>query len=308
MRNADAEKATDELTVSLEFQSLSSLNPPPQALRDSLNLALFSNVLAAPVHSTLSKRSIIPRPDLLSASSFALLSQAGISSIPNSVITGDIGVSPISASAITGFGLIYGTPMYAFWISERVPYHFIVGHSASGDDSASATQVTGGVYAADYSLATSTLLTQAVSDANAAYTFAMGVTSTDSVINVLTGELGGLTLAPGLYTFDTGVTASADFTLAGGPEDVWIFQIAGVFSVASGVNTILAASDIASGAPDASNVFFAVTGGATLGTTSHLEGIILSATTVIFETEASLHGRAFAGTAITLSMATVTAP
>jgi hypothetical protein len=35
-----------------------------------------------------------------------ILTKTGVSTVPDSVITGDIGVSPIAATAMTGFGLI----------------------------------------------------------------------------------------------------------------------------------------------------------------------------------------------------------
>ena len=39
------------------------------------------------------------------------------------------------------------------------------------------------------------------------------------------GQIGGLTLAPGLYKWSNNVLISNDVTLSGGPNDVWIFQI-----------------------------------------------------------------------------------
>ena len=44
--------------------------------------------------------------DLGTAGNFAVLSKAGISTVPPSAIVGDIGVSPIDSTAITGFDLI----------------------------------------------------------------------------------------------------------------------------------------------------------------------------------------------------------
>ena len=53
------------------------------------------------------------------------------------------------------------------------------------------------------------------------------------------GEIGALTLAPGRYNWSTGVSISNDATLAGGPNDVWIFQIAANLSEASVKNVTL---------------------------------------------------------------------
>src|ERR1043165_4213866 len=49
---------------------------------------------------------LIGKPvDLGTAGSYAILSQSGISTVPPSAITGNMGVSPISATGITGFSL-----------------------------------------------------------------------------------------------------------------------------------------------------------------------------------------------------------
>jgi len=45
-----------------------------------------------------------------------------------------------------------------------------------------------------------------------------------------------------------------------------------------------------------------------LGTTSHFEGIVLSKTLIAVKTGASINGRLFAQTAVTLQMNKVTAP
>ena len=50
------------------------------------------------------------------------------------------------------------------------------------------------------------------------------------------GEIGGMTLVPGLYKWGSGVTISTDVTLDGGPDDVWIFQISGDVTQASGAS------------------------------------------------------------------------
>jgi len=59
------------------------------------------------------------------------------------------------------------------------------------------------------------------------------------------GEIGGLTLVPGLYKWGTGVSISKNVTLAGGSSDVWIFQIAGSMTQASATKVILAGGALA---------------------------------------------------------------
>jgi hypothetical protein len=43
--------------------------------------------------------------DMKSACGYAVLSKSGISTVPNSNVVGNIGVSPITAAAMTGFSM-----------------------------------------------------------------------------------------------------------------------------------------------------------------------------------------------------------
>ena len=72
-----------------------------------------------------------------------------------------------------------------------------------------------------------------------AYTDAAGRTSAD-FIELGADQIGGLTLAPGLYKWSTDVSISEDVTLSGGPNDVWIFQVAGKLKQANATRVILA--------------------------------------------------------------------
>ena len=116
------------------------------------------------------------------------------------------------------------------------------------------------------------------------------------------GEIGGLTLAPGLYKWGTGLLITKDVTLAGGPNDVWIFQVAGTLKQASATRVTLA------GGARAKNIFWQVAGAVTIGTTAHFEGIVLAKTMIAVNTGASVHGRLLAQTAVTLQMNAVTQP
>src|SRR5208337_515202 len=104
----------------------------------------------------------------------------------------------------------------------------------------------------------------------------------------------GKTLSPGLYKWTSTVTLPSDVTIAGSATDVWIFQISGDLTMSSAVNVTL------SGGAQAKNIFWQVAGQATLGTTSHFEGIVLSMTGITFQTGASMNGRALAQTAVVL--------
>ena len=65
-----------------------------------------------------------------------------------------------------------------------------------------------------------------------AYTDAAG-RSSPNFTELGGGEIGGLTLVPGLYKWGTVVLISTNVTLSGGPNDVFIFQIAGTLTQAN---------------------------------------------------------------------------
>jgi predicted small secreted protein len=212
------------------------------------------------------------------AGNFVILAGSGITTVPTSVITGDIGVSPIASGAITGFGLIL---------------------DSTGTFSTS-SQVTGKVYAFDYTSPTPSMLNTAVSDMLAACNDAAGRTNPDFT-ELGAGDISGLTLNPGLYKWGTGILINNDVTLNGGPDDIWIFQSAGVISMAANVKVIL------TGGAQAKNIFWQ-TVSCTLGANSHIEGIVLSSTAISLITGATVNGRLLAQTAVTLQMNTVTQP
>ncbi len=199
--------------------------------------------------------------------------------MPDSVITGDIGVSPIDSTALTGFSLTVD----------------------ASEEFATSTQVIGQVLAPDYASPTPANLTAAVGAMETAYTDAAGRTTPDHT-ELGAGEIGGLTLAPGLYKWGTGVTISTDVTLAGGAEDVWIFQIDGDITQASDVRVNL------SGDAQSENIFWQTFGQVSIGTNAHLEGIVLCQTGIVLETGASVNGRLLAQTAVTLDQNAVTQP
>jgi hypothetical protein len=144
-------------------------------------------------------------------------------------------------------------------------------------------------------------LTTAVNNMITAYNDAAGRPTPD-FLELGTGNIGGKTLTPGLYKWTTTVTMPSDVTISGGSNDVWIFQISGDLTMSAAVNITLV------GGAQAKNVFWQVAGEATIGTTAHFEGIIMSMTGITFQTGASLKGRALAQTAVILDSNAITKP
>jgi len=220
-----------------------------------------------------------PAVNLRSAANFTILAETGVTNVATSAITGNIGLSPTAATAITGSSLVM---------------------DPSGTFSTS-TQVTGKIYAASYASPTPSMLTTAIGDMQTAYLDASGRTLPDFV-NLGSGEIGGLTLQPGLYQWTTGVTVSSAPTFSGGSTDTWILQVAGTLNMASGQTMLLA------GGANPQNIVWAVASGVTLGTTSQFEGVLLGKTGITVETGGSMNGRALAQTLVALQQATLVPP
>ena len=209
-----------------------------------------------------------------SAGTYAILTKTGVTNVYASVIDGDVGASPITGAAV----LLTCAEMH-----------------------------TGNIYTVDAAgplpcaTANASGLTTAVGDMETAYTDAAGRTSPD-YSDLGTGEIGGLTLKPGLYKWGTDVTISSDVTINGNSTDVWIFQIAG------GVNQASATQVTLTGGALPQNVFWQSAGAVSIGTTAHFEGVMLAKTMVAVKTGASVTGRLLAQTAVTLQKNTVTQP
>jgi len=209
-----------------------------------------------------------------------ILAETEITNVPASSIIGNMGLSPAAASYITGFALVL---------------------DGSGQFSTS-SQVSGKVYAADYSNPTPNLLTTAVNEMQAAYNDAAGRPDPNAV-NLGAGELGGFTLAPGLYKWTSGLgitTGNLILDAGGNPNAVWIFQIGSGLTVGSNINIILA------GGAQPQNIFWQVGTGATIGTGAHFNGIILSGTAINLQNGATVNGNLLAQSAVTLNKNTIT--
>ena len=236
------------------------------------------SVMVAPIVVTLKTKPVASTGQapvrLGAAGTFALLTKSGITNVPNSVINGNVGTSPITGAAI---GLTC------------------------------AEVKTGKIYSVDAAgplpcrVTNATMLTSAVGAMELAYTDAAG-RKNPNFTELGAGEIGGLTLVPGLYKWGTGVSISNNVTLSGGSNDVWIFQIAGSMTQANATRVTLAGGALAK------NVFWQAAGVVAIGTTAHFEGIMLAKTNIAVKTGASANGRLLAQTAVTLQKNVVTQP
>jgi len=221
-----------------------------------------------------------PAPvNLASAGNFAILAKSGVSTVPSSAITGNIGLSPAAGTALTGFSPIL----------------------APGGTFETSTQVTGQLLAASFTSPTPSTLTTAVSDMQTAFTDATGRIN-PNFLNLESGAIGGLTLAPGLYKWTSAVTTTKGVTIHGSATDTWIFQISSTFSIAAAQRISL------SGGALAKNIVWVVTGAVTFGAGAHFEGILLAATGVTMQTGSTANGRILAQTAVSLQKATLVVP
>ncbi len=208
------------------------------------------------------------------AGRFAILTKSGITDVFASTINGSVGASPITGAAIR-------------LTCAEVKTGIIYSVNAAGPLPCRVTDPT--------------LLTKAVGDMEIAYTDAAGRILPD-FIDLGAGKIGGLTLVPGLYKWNTGVLISTNVTISGGLNDVWIFQIAGTLTQANATKVIL------KGGARAKNIFWQTASGVAIGTTAQFEGTILGRTKIALKTGASAYGRLLAQTAVTLQQNAVTRP
>ena len=103
-------------------------------------------------------------------------------------------------------------------------------------------------------------------------------------------ELGGKTLVAGVYQSPSGAydITSVDLTLHGGPNDVWVFQMASTLTVGVGRKVIL------TGGASARNIFWQVGSSATLGTSSVFKGTIMAYSSITMNASSTIDGRALA--------------
>lgn len=225
--------------------------------------------------------------NLGTAANYVVLAETGISYTPTATvsstpkITGNIGVSPAAANAITGFAL-------------NLP---------AGGAYATSTILAGAAYAPDYAPPTPSNLSTAIGDKLAAYTSAAGkppaggglVTACPGV-----GILNAITITPGVYNCANPVDITGNVTLSG--PGVYVFQFAQTLTQNASTQVILTNGALPQ------NVFWQVAGAVSIGASAHMEGVILSGSNIALVTSATVKGRLLAKTSVAMDNNTVTQP
>ena len=219
-----------------------------------------------------------PAPiNLFTAGIFVILGETAITNVPISAVNGNVGLGPATGANIE----------------------------------LSCAEVTGGaIYTVDSAGPTGppgcrqrdarTVLTNAVADGHAAWND--GRVRVPDYTEVGGGNIGGSVLPPATYKWSTGVQISADLTLRGGPNDVWIFLVEQDLNLGPGVRILL------DGALAQNVYWLTLVQGVELGAGSHFEGIVLAETSIFARTGASINGRLLAAQSINLDANTVTQP
>jgi hypothetical protein len=205
---------------------------------------------------------VVPTIVLGTASNFAVLAGSTVTNTGPSVVTGDLGVYPLTA--VTGFppGTLIGTQYAGIAPSN----------TAQGD------------------------LTVAYNDAAG---------RTLCLVSLI-GDMGGLTLPPGLYkstSFLELTTGDLVLDAMGDANAVWIFSMASALNVANNRQVTII------GGGSAANVYWQVGSSAVLGTGVQFKGTIMADQSITFGTGAVLIGRALARiAAVNLDSTTITSP
>jgi hypothetical protein len=205
------------------------------------------------------------------------------------------GEAPVALGSAATFGVLAGATV------TSTGFTIVNGDLGSGPGTAvdgfPPGTVSGTIHAGD------PVAAQAEADLTTAYNDAAGRATAPITV---AGNLGGQTLAPGLYKSTSSLAiSSGDLTLdaQGDANAVFIFQMASTLTTTSGRQVIL------TGGAQAKNVFWQVGSSATLGTTTIFKGTIMAQISITVQTGATLHGRALARIgAVTLDANTITIP
>lgn len=245
------------------FARTSTTGVRPRVIR-ALVALVTTALIAAPLIGASPALAATSSVALGAATSYSVLGHETVTNTGNTVVGGDLGVSP--GTSVTGFG----------------PGRILAngGNFHSADSSSAAAQAA---------------LTTAYNDA-ASRPLTSSIVTGDY-------QLGGRTFGPGVYGAASSAQITGTVTLDGGgdPNAVFIFQMGSTLTTAAGSPSIPASIvKLINGAKPA-NVFWQVGSSATLGTYSYFSGTIMALASVTVTTGAHVRGRALASTgAVTL--------
>jgi hypothetical protein len=195
------------------------------------------------------------------ACSFGILGATpSVSNTGPTIVKGDIGIWP--AASITGFGAAPGA----------LGPGIFTGTEHLGDAIAMTAQT----------------------DLTTAFNTAMNAGGGPGVGAALTADIGGQTLAPGIYKATNTLGITGNLTLDGStnPNGVWIFKVGTALTTAAGGVGTPASQILLIGGAQSHNVFWQIGSAATLGTNSLFQGTIMANATITLTTGATLNGRA----------------
>lgn len=272
----DANTGTPSPLAELSTHTYSILATAASALTVPIDPSLIMEQMLGGSSSTTPTPPLAP-VNLGTAAQFAALSSVGITNVPTSIVTGDIGTAASYAS-LTGWTLIPTTP-------------------SGGNTFATSSEVVGFVYAFDYSAPTPAKMTLANNDMLAAYTDASG--RTPGTTDAFAGHLGGQTLVPGIYKWTTAIEVGA------APAGTLTLNGNGVY-ILIGTSTLdIHANIVLTGGALAQNVFWAIAGAVTIYPGVAVFGELLGQTSIAMQAGASIHGRLLGQTGITLISNTI---
>ncbi len=223
-----------------------------------------------------------------------------------------LGPAVVNLNTVARFGIMAGVGVRnnaGFSVINDLDVGIYPGFRVSVVGFPPAVVVNGAIYAADDLIpaGTAAMLQQAQLDLVAAYDFAAAATT--PAPQTVSGDLGGTTLAPGIYKSTSSMLIqSGNLTLdaQGDANAVWIFQIASAFTTVGGAG----GSVILSGGAQAKNVFWQTGSSATIGDFTVFKGNILALQSITMNSGAVAEGRMLArnGSVVMTSGNTINRP
>jgi len=305
-------EAMDPLTITpLTFTLMTGVTPVTGTINYSGTTATFT-----------------PTSNLLSGNTYTATFTTGVKNLAGTPLASNyvwtfntgasLGPPVINLGGVARFGIIAGVGVSnnaGFSVINNLDVGIYPGVRSSVTGFPPATIVGGAIYASDDVAppGTAAMLLQAQNDLTAAYNTAAGATLPAPA--VAPADLGGKTLAPGIYTSaSTMLLQNGNLTLdaQGDANAVWIFQVGSAFtSVGSGPFPSAAGGNvILTGGAQAKNVFWQVSSSATIGDFTHFQGNVLALSNITMNSGAVADGRMLArnGTVIMTSTNIINKP